>query len=225
MTEKVVPMIHVPDVPATVDWYCGIGFKVLDTYGDDGEGLSFAILSFGSSRVMFNEGGQQSARHRREVDLYVYADNVDDLYDRLRDHVEVVEDPHDTFYGMREFIIRDLNRFWITFGQASAFQVLMTGVREGNTEVVRVALGRGGLKPETLAARWPLQPWETGRQALTTLPRSENCSSRPAQYRRPKLTPRDCNRTWASTTANTDLSLTSPLRTADSSRRLAAKSP
>ena len=24
---------------------------------------------------------------------------------------------HDTFYGMREFIIRDLNRFWVTFGQ------------------------------------------------------------------------------------------------------------
>jgi hypothetical protein len=27
-----------------------------------------------------------------------------------------VEGLHDTFYGMREFIIRDLNRFWITFG-------------------------------------------------------------------------------------------------------------
>ena len=25
--------------------------------------------------------------------------------------------PHDTHYGMRELIIRDLNRFWITFGQ------------------------------------------------------------------------------------------------------------
>jgi hypothetical protein len=39
------------------------------------------------------------------------------VYDRLKDRVEVVEGPHDTFYGMREFIIRDLNRFWITFGQ------------------------------------------------------------------------------------------------------------
>lgn len=31
--------------------------------------------------------------------------------------VDVFEGLHDTFYGMREFIIRDLNRFWITFGQ------------------------------------------------------------------------------------------------------------
>ena len=152
MAEKVVPMIHVPDVRATVDWYQKIGFNVIDTYSDDGDGLSFAILSFGSGEVMFNQGGQPSSHKRREVDLYVYTDRVDDLYQRLKDRVEVVEGPHDTFYGMRELIIRDLNRFWITFGQASVFQVLMTGVREGNTEVVRVALDRGGLNSETLTA-------------------------------------------------------------------------
>jgi catechol 2,3-dioxygenase-like lactoylglutathione lyase family enzyme len=152
MAEKVVPMIHVPDVRATVDWYRDIGFMVIDTYGNEREGLSFAILSFGSSEVMFNQGGQPSTRHRREVDLYVYTDNVDDLYRRLKDRVEVVESPHDTFYGMREFIFRDLNRFWVTFGEASVFEVLMTGVREGNTESVRAAIDRGGLKAETLTA-------------------------------------------------------------------------
>ena len=123
MAEKVVPMIHVPDVRATVDWYQDIGFTVVDTYGNDGDGLSFGILSFGSSEVMFNQGGQPSTRDRREVDLYIYSDSVDDLYRRLKDRVEVVEGPHDTFYGMREFIIRDLNRFWITFGQRSVFDV------------------------------------------------------------------------------------------------------
>ncbi len=123
MAERVLPMIHVPDVRATVDWYQDIGFTVSDTYGHDGEGLSFAILSFGSSEVMFNQGGQPSTRPRREVDLYVYSDNVDDLYGRLKDRVEVVEGLHDTFYGMREFIIRDLNRFWVTFGQSSVFEV------------------------------------------------------------------------------------------------------
>ena len=34
-SQKVVPMIHVPDVRATVDWYESIGFKVLAAYGDD----------------------------------------------------------------------------------------------------------------------------------------------------------------------------------------------
>jgi len=48
MSEKVVPMIHVPDVRAAVEWYAAIGFTVTRTH-DDGERLSFALLSFGSS--------------------------------------------------------------------------------------------------------------------------------------------------------------------------------
>ena len=117
MTEKAVPMIHVPDVRATVNWYETIGFTVTNTYDDGGEGLSFALLSFGTSEVMFTEGGMPSTGDRREVDLYIYSDSVADMYRYLKDQVEVVEGIHDTFYGMREFTIRDLNGFWITFGQ------------------------------------------------------------------------------------------------------------
>lgn len=111
-------MIHVPDVRATVDWYRRIGFAVRATY-DDGTptGFSFAIMSFGESEVMFNQGGATSDKRRREVDLYLETDNIDEVYDLLKDRVDVVETPGDKFYGMREFIIRDLNRFWITFGQ------------------------------------------------------------------------------------------------------------
>lgn len=115
--ERVVPMIHVPDVRATVEWYQGIGFTVNYSFGDGGDGLSFASLSFGRGEVMFSSGGQASEQLRRDVDLYVYPDNVDDLYRSLKDRVEIIEDLHDTFYKMREFIIRDLNGFWITFGQ------------------------------------------------------------------------------------------------------------
>jgi catechol 2,3-dioxygenase-like lactoylglutathione lyase family enzyme len=117
MTKKVEPMIHVPDVRATVAWYVSIGFTVVETYGNESSGLSFAILAIGSSQVLFNQGGQPGTARRREVDLYVSTENVDELYERLKDRVEVIEGPHDMFYGMREFIIRDLNRFWITFGQ------------------------------------------------------------------------------------------------------------
>ena len=118
MSEHVTPMIHVPDVRATVDWYQGIGFTVVDSYGNEtADGLSFAVMAFGKGHVMFNQGGETSPKRRREVDLYVNTDNVDALYAQLKDRVDVVELPNDRFYGMREFIIRDLNRFWITFGQ------------------------------------------------------------------------------------------------------------
>lgn len=151
MSKRVVPMIHVPDVGATVDWYQDIGFKVVAKYGGDTAGeLSFGIVSFGSGEVMFNEGGETSTKRRREVDLYVYVDDVDDLYERLKERVEIVEGPHNTFYGMREVIIRDLNRFWITFGQESFFGILMNGISEGKPELVRQAVDSGQLKIETL---------------------------------------------------------------------------
>ena len=116
MPEKVVPMIHVPDVKTTVDWYTSIGFKAIRHNEEDGE-INWALLSLGSSEIMLNSGGKPSTEPRREVDLYVHTDNVDDVYRRLKDRVQVVEDPHDTFYGMREFIIRDINGFWVSFGQ------------------------------------------------------------------------------------------------------------
>ena len=117
MPETVTPMIHVPDVRATVEWYAALGFDVEETHGDGGDALSFAILRFGAGQVMLSSGGRPSDARRREVDLYVQTDRVEELFDRLKDRVEVVEPLHDTFYGMREFIIRDVNRFWITFGR------------------------------------------------------------------------------------------------------------
>jgi hypothetical protein len=78
MPARIVPMIHVPDVAATADWYVSIGFKVVDIGELDGE-MSWALLSFGNSEIMLNEGGKASSEHRREFDLYIHVENVDSL--------------------------------------------------------------------------------------------------------------------------------------------------
>jgi catechol 2,3-dioxygenase-like lactoylglutathione lyase family enzyme len=119
MEARVTPMIHVRDVRATVEWYVSIGFRVLGT-AEDGEEMDWAEVAFGAGRVMFSAGGGPGSPHRREVDLYVHTGDVDGLAGRLAGVAEVVEAPHDTFYGMRELIVRDLNGFWITFGEPAA---------------------------------------------------------------------------------------------------------
>jgi catechol 2,3-dioxygenase-like lactoylglutathione lyase family enzyme len=124
MQKKIVPMFHVTDVRRTVDWYKDIGFEVNETYGDSGDDLSFAIVAFGAGEVMFSSGGQLSSKHRREVDLYAYTEEIDALHDRIKDRIEIIEGPHNMFYGMRELIVRDLNGFWITFGQEIPADVL-----------------------------------------------------------------------------------------------------
>ena len=114
--QQVVPMIHVPDVRATVEWYKGIGFTVRSTNEPEGE-MDWASLVFGNSEIMLTEGGRTSSEDRREVDLYIRVDDVEGLFRQLKDRIEVRVGLSDTFYGTREFILRDLNGFWITIGQ------------------------------------------------------------------------------------------------------------
>jgi len=118
MPGRVVPMIHVPDVNATAQWYASIGFEIRNVNRECDEGaIDWALLRLGESEIMLSAGGHPSSAARREFDLYTHVDDVDDLRHRLIGKAELVEDLHNTFYGMREFIIRDCNGFWITFGQ------------------------------------------------------------------------------------------------------------
>jgi len=109
-------MIHVPDVRAAVGWYESIGFSVLNTFEDEADGMTFAVLSYEGSQIFLNAGGRSSTEDRREVDLYVRTDEVDRLYERLKERVEIRSGLQNTFYGAREFTVRDLNGFWVTFG-------------------------------------------------------------------------------------------------------------
>jgi uncharacterized glyoxalase superfamily protein PhnB len=116
MTQAVVPMFHVPDVAATGEWYKSVGFTIVHTDENDGE-INCAKLAYEGGEIMVTAGGKTSEASRRDVDLYIVSNKVDQLYEKLQSSAEVVEGLHDTFYGMREFIIRDVNGFWLTFGQ------------------------------------------------------------------------------------------------------------
>ena len=137
MSARLTPLIHVPDVRATALWYRGIGFALVAWHACDADGLGsgeppaddaewdWALVRYGAGEVMFNIGGEESDAPRREVDLYVKVDpregrGVDALHAVLKDRAEVIEPPYDAFHGNRELIVRDLNGFWITFGQAIA---------------------------------------------------------------------------------------------------------
>ena len=109
-------MIHVADVEATAAWYEALGFELVDSNEDEGV-VDWVMLSWGDTVLMFNAGGRSSTSDRREVDLYVTTEDIDVLHQKLRDRVEVIEPPHETFYGMREFTVRDPNGFWVTFGE------------------------------------------------------------------------------------------------------------
>jgi hypothetical protein len=79
--------------------------------------MDWASLTFGESDVMLSSGGSQASSPRRDVDLYIHVDNLEQCFRSMAPKVEIVEGIHSTEYEMREFIIKDLNGFWITLGQ------------------------------------------------------------------------------------------------------------
>ena len=114
MLHSLVPMLRVPDVPATVAWY-------RDTLGfaSDGDGSAgWATLRRDGIELML------SAFNVHEGDvapaftgsLYLRCDDVDDWWSRLQAAARICY-PIETFeYGMREFAIYDCNGLLLQFG-------------------------------------------------------------------------------------------------------------
>jgi uncharacterized glyoxalase superfamily protein PhnB len=46
---------------------------------------------------------------------YIVVDDVDELYDRVKEEVDVIKHIEDTWYGQREFYVRDLNGYILAF--------------------------------------------------------------------------------------------------------------
>ena len=126
--KKSVPMIYVPDVAAALDWYTSIGFEEIARYGDDGL-VNFGMVSFGRAEIMINMNGK---RGEHDVSVWLYTDKADDLYKLLKSRqieaalagaagrlegIDFVEHINDTFYGARQFGIRDLNGYVLYFIQ------------------------------------------------------------------------------------------------------------
>ena len=129
---KLDPMIRVPNVCQTVEWYRAIGFELEGAHEIDTD-AAWAGMSLGGAHVMFVPGGTPSME--RQVSLWFMTDRIDDLYEAMKrrqleraaavlagaaigiPEARFTGDLHDTFYGQREFSIVDLNGYELNFAQ------------------------------------------------------------------------------------------------------------
>jgi ankyrin repeat protein len=131
--EKCVAMLRVPDVAAALGWYASIGFKEIARYAGDGV-VNFGMVSFGKAEIMLSLSGEygNGKRGERDVSLWLYTDKADDLYRLFKSRqilavladatsglegIDFVEHLNDTFYGARQFGIRDVNGYILYFIQ------------------------------------------------------------------------------------------------------------
>lgn len=137
MLKKLWSNMMVADVNKTIGFYTDLlGFQhvmsvpmgseeVLFQY-DSSKDLVYALIKNGDIELMLQEqaslrdnvpafGGDKTIRS--SAVLYFEVDDVATLATKLKKTCEVVRDLHNTFYGMREIYVKDLNGYVLGFAQ------------------------------------------------------------------------------------------------------------
>lgn len=109
--EQIHPSFHVSDVSAAGDFYTKkLGFKLAFTWG---EPPTIAGLTLGHVQMFLERGTPNT----EGCSVYFVIDNVDDLFEFQRANgVEIVVPPEDRHYGLRDYTVRDLYGYALTFG-------------------------------------------------------------------------------------------------------------
>ena len=103
--------LPVSDVLAAADFYTKkLGFKLAFTWGDP---PSIAGVNLGNVQMFLELGTPNPAG----CSVYFVVGNADDLYEFQRSNgVEVVLAPGDREYGLRDYRVRDLHGYALSFG-------------------------------------------------------------------------------------------------------------
>lgn len=121
-----VPVLYTNDMRRAIAYYCDtLGFTLASAMPEDDPSWCFlrrdkaAIMLLGSHEHDDDEGHEDDHEHPAAPavsSLYFYPNDVDSLWNRLKDKVEVEVPLQDMDYGMREFTIRDPSGIALNFG-------------------------------------------------------------------------------------------------------------
>ncbi len=123
MLKKITPNIMVKDVNKTIEFYKEVlGFELINTVPESGE-YEWAQVKLGKVELMFQTqaslvkgiAGFEGVSPFATIVFYIEVEGLQVLYDRIKQKVKIVDDIHETFYGMKEFCIEDCNGYFLTF--------------------------------------------------------------------------------------------------------------
>ncbi|MDP3981458.1 MAG: VOC family protein [Chlamydiota bacterium] len=134
--KKMTPNFSVKNVKETVLFYRNIlGFKlemlvpheekVIEQNLDEEKTYNYAMMRKDEVFVMFLEENSlkedmplfKNMTQGTSLLLYIDVDHIDEVYNAMKDKVEIVKQFEKTWYGMKEFYIKDCNGFILGFGE------------------------------------------------------------------------------------------------------------
>lgn len=125
MLKKLTPNLMVEDVNLAIDFYKDIlGFELIMTVPEEGK-FDWAMMRNGNVEIMCQTRSSlaEGIPEFKEMEgggaltIYMEMEGVEDLYARVKGNVEITEELHETFYGMKEFSMRDRDGFILAFAE------------------------------------------------------------------------------------------------------------
>lgn len=113
------PMLWTEDIAGTIDFYFErLGFTC-DAYSEE---WGWATLSIDDVAIMLARPNEHTPYDKIGFtgSFYFTTDDVDSLWEKLKDKATVCYDIEDFPYGMREFAVYDNNGYLLQFGQEIA---------------------------------------------------------------------------------------------------------
>lgn len=113
---RLIPMLPVKSMPASVEFYQKLGFTVERRQDEWG----WAMLRFDECRLMVDQSINTQLNAPRQGVIYLYPSDVAAFHQHVRANGIKVPDLEVTFYGMTEFRLDDPdgNHLWI--GQSTS---------------------------------------------------------------------------------------------------------
>jgi len=109
-------VLQVTDVKRSEAFYCDkLDFTSHGTWGD---GPDFCIVQRGKVTLALDRSQNHAPIPNNQYwAVYIYVEDADSLHDEFRQKdVEIVRGPEDTFYGSRDFDVRDPDGHLLAFG-------------------------------------------------------------------------------------------------------------
>ncbi len=134
--QKLTPNFSVRDVKETVEFYRDIlGFNLemsvpvgtskIENEISNSREYAYAMMSRDEVYVMFLKDSNfeedipvlQGLPQGASVSFYIDVEGLEDVYKKLNGLVEIVKELETTWYGMREFYIKDCNGYILGFAE------------------------------------------------------------------------------------------------------------
>ena len=122
---SVTPNLMVHNVEDTIEYYKKhLGFVLLKTLPEPPP-FDWAMMKKDNVVLMFQS--KKSLENEIEIlktqkpgggtTLYIKTDNIENLFDEIKENTEIISELEHTFYGTKEFSMIDLNGYILTFAE------------------------------------------------------------------------------------------------------------